>query len=316
MKIDKYLEECLDVYESGVVELVKNNYKKQERCNDIESRMVDILSSGYTYSFNDITEVFYKEVKEKNWQRVNDFLYQDMLYHLMPGCHHGYDQCIHFHWALSAYACGAEHVIERIFPREIGLSTYGYPYMVVGTNLFMAMYYKDEILLEQAVVGATHFVNKKTTKKWERAVIQFVLDILHKDMAAANMSLQEVCKGYLRCNDNYLRYSMEDVNVPAYGIYFLARNYLSEEDFAQIEMPEHKTISTGYVQWRLEHPTPELKVYITYPKEMDVLNKIYTLPVAKVSLEEHQESPWSPVRMIEDVDKRYWDFVEELKKLT
>ena len=25
MNMDKYLEECLDVYESGVVELVKNN---------------------------------------------------------------------------------------------------------------------------------------------------------------------------------------------------------------------------------------------------------------------------------------------------
>ena len=315
MNIDKYLEECLDLYERAVVELVKNNYRKEERCNDIESCTVDWFARGFVHSFENIAEAFYEEVKEKNWQRVNDFLYQDMLNHLVPR-YYGYDHCRHFHWALSAYACGAEHVIERIFPREVGLSTYGYPYMVVGTNLFMAMYYKDEILLEQAVVGATHFVNKKTTKKWEKAVIQFVLDILHKDMTAANMSLQEVCKGYLRCNDNYLRYSMEDVNVPAYGIYFLARNYLSEEDFAQIEMPEHKTISKGYVQWRLEHPTPELKVYITYPKEMDVLNKIYTLPVAKVSLEEHQESPWSPVRMIEDVDKRYWDFVEELKKLT
>ena len=315
MKIDKYLEECLDVYESGVVELVKNNYKKQERCNDIESCTVDLFARGFVHSFKNIAEAFYEEVKEKNWQRVNDFLYQDMLNHLVPR-YYGYDHCRHFHWALSAYACGAEYVIERIFPREIGLSTYGYPYMVVGTNLFMAMYYKDEILLEKAVEEAIHFVNNKTTKKWEKAVIQFVLDIIHKDMTSANVNLQEVCKGYLRCNDNYLRYSMEDVNVPAYGIYFLACNYLSEEEFAQIEMPEHKTISKGYVQWRLKNPTPELKVYVTYPKEMDVLNKIYNLPVAKVSLKEHQESPWSPVRMIEDVDKRYWDFVEELKKLT
>lgn len=44
MNMDKYLEECLDVYESGVVELVKNNYKKQERCNDIESRIVLMIS--------------------------------------------------------------------------------------------------------------------------------------------------------------------------------------------------------------------------------------------------------------------------------
>lgn len=315
MNIDKYLEECLDVYEEAVVELVKNNYKKQERCNDIESCTVDWFARGFVHSFENIAEAFYEEVKEKNWQRVNDFLYQDMLNHLVPR-YYGYDHCRHFHWALSAYACGAEHVIERIFPREIGLSTYGYPYMVVGTNLFMAMYYKDEILLKQAVEEAIHFVNKKTSKKWEKAVIQFVLDILQKDMTSANESLQEVCKGYLRCNDNYLRYSMEDVNVPAYGIYFLARNWLSEEEFAQIEMPEHKTISKGYVQWRLKNPTPELKVYVTYPKEMDVLNKIYTLPVAKVPLIENQESPWSPVRMIEDVDKRYWSFVEELKKLT
>ena len=315
MNIDKYLEECLDLYERAVVELVKNNYRKEERCNDIESCMVDLFARGFVHSFTDISEAFYEEVKQKNWQRVNDFLYQDMLNHLMPR-NYGYDHCRHFHWALSAYACGAEHVIERIFPREIGLSTYGYSYMVVGTNLFMAMYYKDEVLLKQAVEEAIHFVNKKTTKKWEKAVIQFVLDIIHKDMDSANTSLQEVCKGYLRCNDNYLRYSMEDVNVPAYGIYFLAHNYLSEEEFAQIEMPEHKTISKGYVQWRLKNPTPELKVYVTYPKEMDVLNKIYTLPAAKVSLKEHQESPWSPVRLIEDVDKRYWSFVEELKKLT
>lgn len=315
MNMDKYLEECLDLYEEAVVELVKNNYRKEERCNDIESCTVDWFARGFVHSFENIAEAFYEEVKEKNWQRVNDFLYQDMLNHLVPR-YYGYDHCRHFHWALSAYACGAEHVIERIFPREIGLSTYGYPYMVVGTNLFMAMYYKDERLLEKAIEGATHFVNKKTTKRWEKAVIQFVLDIIQKDMASANVNLQEVCKGYLRCNDNYLRYSMEDVNVPAYGIYFLARNYLSEEEFAQIEMPEHKTIFKGYVQWRLKNPTPELKVYVTYPKEMDVLNKIYTLPVAKVSLKEHQESPWSPVRMIEDVDKRYWSFVEELKKLT
>lgn len=315
MDMENIFADCLDQYEQSVVNVVKNNYKNDEKCKDIETRMVGLLMSSIAYNFYDIKDAFYEETKSKNWQRVNDFLYQDMLRHLMPGGFHGYDHCYYFHWALSAYACGAEYVIERIFPHELGLSTYGYPYLMAGTNLIMAMYYKDEKMLEQAIEGAAHFVNKKTTKKWERTVIQFILDILHKDVDAANKNLQEVCKGYMRCNDYYLIYSMEDVCVPAYGIYFLAQSYLSKDEFAKLEMPEHKTVDREYVQWRLDNPIPDLKPYVIYPKEMDVLNKLYSLPVAKVTLMEHQASQFTPLRMVEDVEKRYWNFVEELKQL-
>lgn len=308
MDKEKYFAECLKEYKECVLDVV--NSKKNRIWKDIESKTVDLMSSAFFLSIYDIIDAFYEETEKENWQEINNFLYQEMIWRLIPGCFGGYDHCKYLPWALESYACGAEHIMERIYPYELGLTNNGYPYYVIGSNLLIAMYYNDKEMMERAIEDATKFVNKKSPK-WEKTVIQFLLDILQKDVESANKNLMDVCKGYGRLQN--ILYEIRAVCIPAYGLYFIAQKYLTEEEFSKIKMPEHKSFEKKYVQWRLENPKPELKPYIIYPKEMDIVNKIYAMPVAKSMLFEHRWTDREKLRMAIDEEKMQQNFIEDLR---
>ena len=78
-------------------------------------------------------------------------------------------------------------------------------------------------------------------------------------------------------------------------------------------MPEHKNFEKRYVQWRLETPKPELKPYILNPEEMDIVNKIYAMPVAKSILFELRWTEREKLRMAIDEEKMQQNFVEDLR---
>lgn len=328
MELKKYLAEKSLEFQKYVVEVVGSERKKQkdeeikegnprqERFADIEARIVDLMSGpkGLINMF-DCNECFYEEMETENWQRLNDFVYQEMLERLIPGCFDGEDHCQYLFPVLASFTCGAEHIAERVCPCELGLTENGYLFRVAGSNMIMAIYYRDKEMLKQAISTAEKFVNSKATK-WEKCVIQFLLNIISKDFEAANKNLQDVCKGYMRLQDvEFDMFSIRDFCMPAHGLYCIAEKWLTKEEFAQIEMPTHKTFLKGYAQWRMEHPHPSPNPYIVYPKEMDIVNKIYAMPVAKSVLFEHRWTEQSKLRLAIDSDKMYQNFVEDLRKM-
>lgn len=310
MDKEKYFAEKLAEHQKFVVDQIK---KSPEYFGDLETRTVSLIGmqplflNPYEYK-----EAFYEAVKNKEWQSVNDYLYQEMCYWLVPGADggSGYDHCFYFHQAVKAFACGAEHVLENVFPYELGLTENGYAFYVAGSNLVIAKYYHDEEMLKQALVTADKFA-KSRASKWERLAIQFLLDIIHKDFEAANIDLLNVCKGYSRIEKPLQ--CIEDICIPAHGFYCIAKSWLTKEEFTKIEPPLHKAFIRDYAEWRVNTPSLTWKPCMVYPKEMDIYNKIYAMPIARTLLTQQRETEQSKLRNVTDNQRMFQIFVDNLK---
>lgn len=311
MDKEKYFVEKLAEYQEYVVDKIN---KSPEHFGDLETRSVALLGMQPLF-FNpeEFKDGFYEAVQNKEWQSVNDYLYQEVCYWLVP-CNDGgsgYDHCFYFYQAVEAFACGAEHILENIYPYELGLTEKGYGFYVAGSNLMIAKYYNDEEMLKKALITANKFA-KSRASKWERFAVQFLLDILNKDFGAASIDLLNVCKGYGRIEKPMQ--CIKDICIPAHGLYCAAKSWLTSDEFSQIEMPVHKAFLQDYAKWRINNPAPVLKPYMVYPKEMDIFNKIYAMPIAKTLLTQMRFTEQSKLRPVTDNQRMYQIFVDDLKK--
>ena len=259
MDTEKYLKDILVKYKDIVIKNLNNpeiKVKWPEQYADLEAASVHHLGSVLSFlNPSHYKEGFYDAVQAGDWQAANDFLYQDTLFWLIPGNLGSYDQCFYFIAALEAYACGAEYILENIYPYELGLAQNGYPLYLIGTNLLIAKYYNSEEMLRIAVEVANKYVKSKASR-WERQVVQCLLDIMNKDYAAINNSLLEVCKGYCRVQKPLQ--NIEDICIPAHGLYCIAAKWLTEEEFKNIKMPNHKAFLQEYAKWRMVNEKPKL----------------------------------------------------------
>lgn len=317
MDKEKYFQEKLAEYQECIIDEINEN---PELFGDLETRSASMMGLHPLFlNPREYMEGFYEAARNKEWQSVNDYIYQEMRYYLIPMDMRGrgsnsascYDHCFYFYQALAAYACGAEHILEQIYPYELGLTENGYNFYVAGSNLVIAKYYNDEKMLGQALEKANRFT-KSRASKWERNAIGFLLDILNRDFEAADASLMNVCKGYSRIEK--AMQSIEDICIPAHGLYMIAKNWLTDEEFSQIKMPLHKAFLQGWAQWRLDNPAVTLKPYMVYPKELDIYNKIYAMPIMRTLLTQERFTERSKLEPVTDDLRMHQVFVEELKK--
>lgn len=273
MEKDKtqYIEQCIIKYEKVI------NKAKVESAEDNEvlAKLTKSMSFGLLKTNYDL---WLEEcLLQKDWQKLNDLIFQQMRYRLLPGSSGGYDHCRNTLHILEAFTCGDYDVMERILPLELGLTKNGYPFYIAMSNLLMGMWYKDEELLQKAMDAAEKFVSTKKPQ-WEHSGVAYLLALHKEDVEAIGKHLQEFCSGYMRADFSK---AMKQLCVPAHGLYCLAEKLLPIELFQQVQMPEHKSFSQGFANWRMDHPHPSLNLYFEYPAPLEVLNQILMAPVAK-----------------------------------
>ena len=311
MDKEAYFQKVRAEYQKFILDKIKAN---PEYFGDLETRTAGLMGQQLFVNPYDFKEGFYNAVQEKDWQSVNDYLFQEMRYWFIPRSQDdiSYDHCSYFMHVLEAYACGDEQILENAYPYELGLTTYGYNFYVVGSNLVIAKYYHDEALLEQAMAAAVKFTGGRASK-WERLAIQFLLDVLNKDLESAGETLLNVCKGYSRVHF-FPMMAIEDICIPAHGLYCIAKSWLTDEEFAKITMPKQKAFLQDYAQWRIDNPTPILKPYMVYPEDMDIINRIYAVPVVKTMLRMQRETELSKLRPAKNDAEMHKVFLAILKQ--
>ena len=152
MDKEQYFAEKRVEYKEFILDKINTHSEQFGDFGDLETRSMYLIGLQPLY-FNpsEFQEGFYDAVRGQDWQSVNDYLYQEMCYWLIP--HNeggsGYDHCFYFYQALEAFACGAERVLESVYPLELGLTENGYRFYVAGSNLVIAQYYHDAELLKQ-----------------------------------------------------------------------------------------------------------------------------------------------------------------------
>lgn len=253
----------------------------------------------------------------QNWQELNNLIFQTTRHSFIPRGSIRCDHSFYLTGCLNALACGDYSIIERALPYELDLSQNGYLFDIIGVNLLMGLWYKDETFLEKTLPTAQKFVLSQKPQ-WEKAVIAYMISLYYGDVNAARIHLQKVCELYKQQNKDKFK---KQLCIEAHGLYCLARCILLPEQFRQIRMPVYKNFSNDYALWRIRHFQPELNLYFEYPSPMELINKIYMTPIVKsinYQLYPEQHCPYltnyEKLEWILDNDSMVEHFVENINK--
>lgn len=256
-------------------------------------------------------------LEEQNWQALNNLVFQTTRHSFIPGFPVGCDHSFYLTGCLNALACGDRSIIERALPYELDLSQNGNLFDMIGVNLLMTLWYKDETFSDQTLPTARKFILSKKNH-WERAVISYMVSLYYGEVSSAGIALQKICELYKLQNKDKFR---KQLCIEAHGLYFLARYVLTPEQFQKIPLPVCDNFSPDYALWRLQHFQPELNLYFEYPSPMELINKIYLSPIVKsINSQFYPEqcypyfSTYEKLEWILDNDSMMEDFLEIINK--
>lgn len=169
-------------------------------------------------------------------------------------------------------------------PWGVNIKNCDKPFYLVASNLLMALWHKDNELMEKAISNGEKFIGKKTAALWERAVAAFLMDLYTGDTEKASRDLQTVCISYSTLK-SFVQ-PKRNLCVHAHGLYYIAQLLLPKDAFEAIRMPDYKNFSKGFALWRRENQHPSLDPYFQYPNDLSWLNRIYNAPPTKLILQQ------------------------------
>lgn len=220
--------------------------------------------------------------RNHDYELLHNAIYHYNKHRLLNIHASGYDHCTYLWEVLDSMACNDVQVIEKCYPVELGLSNNGYPFYIVGSNLLMALWYKNQEWMELAYSEGDKFLGQKKAL-WERAIVAYLMALSNHDPVKATEELSNVCKHSVRLDRPKL---YKCFCTEAHGLYQLARYILPEEEFSRIGLPDNDNFCQGLISWQQEHGYPEQgKFIIQYPGELEVMNRILELPLPTCILE-------------------------------
>lgn len=256
--------------------------------DDYINQKVAVYEKHFTKRSDDIIFLYLALIEEpylvglatafqhKDYELLNDSIYHNTKHRLLNLSASGYDHCGYFWEVMDGMACNYKDIIGKCYPIELGLSNNGYPLWIVASNLFMALWYKNEQWMERAYPAGEKFLSQKKGL-WEKAIVAYLMALSDHDMEKATEELNNVCKYSTRIDRPKL---YKCFCTEAHGLYQIARYILSEEDFNRIGLPDHDNFCKGLISWQKEHEYPEKgKLILRYPDELDVMNHILELPL-------------------------------------
>ena len=210
-------------------------------------------------------------LKEKDWEKLNNFIYQENCVRSFNPLTNGETRYWAFLEMLEALAVGNITTLELLLPDKIENVVNIFPLYRPATDLLMGLWRGDKDILDETVPKANKFVHGKRPQ-WERAVIAYLLALYNKKPNEAGIQLEIVCKTAMRAD-------LGDANkvlfVPAHGLYQLAAYIWDKELFQQLPMPNHKCFSKEYAVWR-NTQTIQPTLFVKYPEP--IINHVLANP--------------------------------------
>lgn len=213
-------------------------------------------------------------IKEKDWEKLNNFIYQNNLIESF-GVLTEYNNINNHYWfflnMLEALAVGNIKTLELLLPDKPEKVVDIFPLYKYATNMLIGLWYKDKDVLDNSIQMANKFVNGKRPQ-WERAIVEYLLRLYDKNPKEAGIQLEIVCKTAMRAD---ISCAKKILWVPAHGLYQLASYIWDKELFQQLPMPNHKSFSKEYAVWRnTQKVQPAL--FVKYPES--IINDILINP--------------------------------------
>ena len=200
------------------------------------------------------------------------------------GCNH-----VRFFGAsVTALACNDKGFVEKAMPYSLGLCGTAVPYDTIP-NLFMGIFYKDETMMNEALVLAEKFVARKQ-RKYDILIVQYLIDLWKRRTENLTELIEQICIEEQRVTENttYIGYGNEKynkvINIFAHGLFALAEHYLGAELFVTLGLPNAKSFCKEYELYR-RGQTQDRKLLVNYPENYGYLNQIPDL-IPQITLKE------------------------------
>ena len=235
-------------------------------------------------------------IQKEDWPGLCRVVNQRSKSAMMPVIYGGYNYEKNVHCALECLLCGNIPAIEYILPLDLSqVKNYNNPFFPAAAHVFLGLWYRDEALLNQAVPDAERFLEGKKPNQLERAMVSFLLNLAKGDAGGATGDLLAVCRGYPKDKRPVL--GVRPFCTYAHGLYCLAQLIWPEDKFRAIELPKYKNFLSAFALWRRENPTPDLSLWFHYPEGMELFDRIYDAPPARLVLRpptaEDKKQEWS-----------------------
>ena len=201
-------------------------------------------------------------LKEKDWNRLNNLIYQENCFRSFVALLSGDSYYRAFLEMLESLAVGNMKTLDLLVPHKVEPITNIFPVYRPATNMLIGLWRKDDSVLDYAIPRAKKFVSGKSPQ-WDRATVAYLLALYDKNPEEAGVQLELVCKGAMR--SDFDPETDKVLFVPAHGLYQLAACLWDEALFQQLPMPNHKIFSKEYAIWRnTQKVQPEL--FVKYPE--------------------------------------------------
>ncbi|RUO33176.1 hypothetical protein [Aliidiomarina soli] len=147
----------------------------------------------------------------------------------------GYDHGGYAWKALYGYAANDDVYIDFVLPRSLPLSV-GRVSCHIVTDCIIAL--RNPEFHDTAVDSAERFLQNKRSNN-DRALVGTMLSILKNDAELFSHNLQESVNNHRRAKWSYSWGLLKLMPILSYGMLAVAKRYLSNDQWAQVELPEH-----------------------------------------------------------------------------
>lgn len=181
----------------------------------------------------------YLALQEKDMSYLNNAFNSAVTWGQLTITNSGCDHSIHA-WNILPHIFCANRFrdIEKIFPKENGLSKNGLKSACSITNLVMYLYYQEPMWKQYVIDESKEFLQNKHTAE-EKAVINGFLALIEKNWEKFSLELANLCKAHRKSKDYGENPFTRKISFFAFGLYNFAR-YLYREEVKNITLPQNE----------------------------------------------------------------------------
>lgn len=183
----------------------------------------------------------YLALKENDMRYLNNALNSAVTWGQLTLLSGGVDHSL-YTWNILPYLFCANRFrdIEKIFPKENGLSKNGSKSSCSIANLVMYLYYQEPAWKQSIVDESKKVLQAKRTLE-EKAVVHGLLALVEKNWEQFSSELNNLCKAHRKSKDYGENPFTRKISFFAFGLYNFAR-YLYKEEVENIALPQNEVL--------------------------------------------------------------------------
>ena len=183
----------------------------------------------------------------------------------------GTDHGTYFDAVIACFALKRPDYARRFFPRELGLVTRSHVTLNRVGSLIVGLLYDDDAWKEKALQDARKYLQGKRQIS-ESAVVSYLVGLYEGNTASMSENLQLLMDNYRKATWLVMG---DACRLSLYGFYLMAKLFLPENLFQQVQRPKGPGWWDEYVDLCLQNPLPASidAPYITFPEPLDFMQE-------------------------------------------